>query len=118
MGVSRSTTLILAYLIKYKKWSLSKSYFLVLSRRKCVRPNCGFWRQLIKYEKRVLQVKNLNFSRFEPLTLAPKINFFQYNSVTMVSGPYGMAPDILLNGPSSMNKEPAISTSKPFLPLN
>jgi len=57
MGVSRSTTLILAFLVKYRKLTLSQSYYHVFDRRKCVNPNCGFWRQLINYELKIMQVK-------------------------------------------------------------
>ena len=57
MGVSRSTTLILAFLVKYRKLTLSQSYYHVFERRKCVNPNCGFWRQLINYELKIMQVK-------------------------------------------------------------
>lgn len=54
LGVSRSTSLVLAYLMKYKNMSLKSSFDLVSSRRPCVRPNPGFWRQLVDYEKRLL----------------------------------------------------------------
>jgi len=56
-GVSRSTTLILAFLIKYRKWTLSEAYYHVLERRQCINPNIGFWQQLINFELKILQVK-------------------------------------------------------------
>lgn len=51
LGVSRSTTLCLAYLMKYKNMSLKSAFDYVSARRPCVRPNSGFWRQLVEYEK-------------------------------------------------------------------
>ena len=54
LGVSRSTSLVIAYLMKYKKMTLKDAFNLVSSRRPCVRPNQGFWRQLIDYEKQLL----------------------------------------------------------------
>lgn len=54
LGVSRSASLVLAYLMKYKNMSLKSSYDLVSSRRPCARPNPGFWRQLVDYEKKLL----------------------------------------------------------------
>jgi atypical dual specificity phosphatase len=57
MGVSRSTSLVLAYLMKYKRLTLRQAYELVSQRRTCVRPNPGFWRQLLDYEKRLTSVK-------------------------------------------------------------
>ncbi|CAF0788467.1 unnamed protein product [Brachionus calyciflorus] len=54
LGVSRSTSLVLAYLMKYKNMSLKSALDLVSSKRSCVRPNPGFWRQLVDYEKKLL----------------------------------------------------------------
>ncbi|RNA37396.1 dual specificity phosphatase [Brachionus plicatilis] len=53
LGVSRSTSLVLAYLMKYKNMSLKSAYDLAASRRPCARPNPGFWRQLVDYEKKL-----------------------------------------------------------------
>ena len=41
LGVSRSTSLVLAYLMKYKNMSLKSAFEFVSSRRPCVRPNPG-----------------------------------------------------------------------------
>ncbi|XP_051537463.1 dual specificity protein phosphatase 14-like [Myxocyprinus asiaticus] len=49
-GVSRSATLCLAYLMKHCDMALAEAYELVKSQRPIVRPNSGFWRQLIEYE--------------------------------------------------------------------
>ena len=46
----RSTTLILAYLMRYENMSLLQAYELVLSQRTFIRPNIGFWKQLVAYE--------------------------------------------------------------------
>jgi predicted protein tyrosine phosphatase len=54
LGVSRSTSLCLAYMMKYKNMSLKSAFDFVSSRRPCVRPNPGFWRQLVEYEKRLV----------------------------------------------------------------
>uniref|UniRef100_A0A914ULA9 Protein-tyrosine-phosphatase n=1 Tax=Plectus sambesii TaxID=2011161 RepID=A0A914ULA9_9BILA len=50
-GVSRSASLCLAYLTKYRCKSLRDAYHLLSSTRPMVRPNLGFWRQLIAYEQ-------------------------------------------------------------------
>ena len=49
-GVSRSTTLVLAYLMKYERMALKDAYTYVRERRDCVRPNIGYWTQLVDYE--------------------------------------------------------------------
>ncbi|KAI1731137.1 dual specificity phosphatase, catalytic domain-containing protein [Ditylenchus destructor] len=50
-GVSRSASICLAYLTKYYCRSLRDAYHLMCSKRPMVRPNLGFWRQLIHYEQ-------------------------------------------------------------------
>uniref|UniRef100_A0A1I7VEF7 Protein-tyrosine-phosphatase n=1 Tax=Loa loa TaxID=7209 RepID=A0A1I7VEF7_LOALO len=50
-GVSRSATVCLAFLTKYRCRSLRDAYFLMLSKRSLVRPNIGFWKQLIQFEQ-------------------------------------------------------------------
>ncbi|XP_029915059.1 dual specificity protein phosphatase 18 [Myripristis murdjan] len=49
-GVSRSATLCIAYLMKHRGMTLLEAYRWVRSCRPMVRPNVGFWRQLIRYE--------------------------------------------------------------------
>ncbi|CAF1033529.1 unnamed protein product [Adineta steineri] len=51
MGVSRSSSIVLAYLIKYHHDSLDKAYNYLVERRHCAEPNLGFLLQLIRYEK-------------------------------------------------------------------
>ncbi|PAV87259.1 hypothetical protein WR25_15127 [Diploscapter pachys] len=52
-GVSRSASIVLAYLMKYRCRSLRDAYHLMKSKRPMVRPNIGFWRQLIAFEQNV-----------------------------------------------------------------
>lgn len=49
-GVSRSTTLVLAYLLKYTSLSLHQAFMHCKAIRPCIRPNMGFFQQLIQYE--------------------------------------------------------------------
>ncbi|XP_027197922.2 dual specificity protein phosphatase 21-like [Dermatophagoides pteronyssinus] len=50
-GASRSSTLVIAYLIKYHDYSLKTAFCYVKSLRSCARPNIGFFAQLIAYER-------------------------------------------------------------------
>lgn len=52
-GVSRSASLVIAYLMKYSDMSLKQAFQHVRSIRPQVRPNVGFFKQLIEYEQRL-----------------------------------------------------------------
>ena len=71
-GVSRSSSICLAFLMKYLKMNLRESYNFVKSKRPIIRPNAGFFRQLIEYEKKL----------------------FGKNSVTMINSGVGSIPDV------------------------
>lgn len=49
-GVSRSATIVIAYLIKCHRWSLEDSKSYLKSKRPCICPNYGFIRQLQEFE--------------------------------------------------------------------
>ncbi|KAL1460541.1 hypothetical protein WDU94_012518 [Cyamophila willieti] len=51
-GVSRSASLCLAYLIKYNQMTFLQAFHYLRSLRPCIRPNLGFFKQLIEFEKR------------------------------------------------------------------
>ncbi|TPX50436.1 hypothetical protein SeMB42_g02233 [Synchytrium endobioticum] len=56
-GVSRSATIVLAYLIKYRRMTLYDAWNLVYIVRPIVRPNDGFARALQEYEKELRGVE-------------------------------------------------------------
>ncbi|XP_076853704.1 dual specificity protein phosphatase 18 [Brachyhypopomus gauderio] len=74
-GVSRSAALCLAYLVKYRHMSLLDAHGLLKARRPIIRPNWGFWQQLIEYE---LKIRGTT-------------------SVRMVTSPVGRIPDLYEN---------------------
>ena len=51
LGVSRSTTFVIAYLIKYANLTTDEAFAFVKSKRSSIKPNNGFMRQLYMYEK-------------------------------------------------------------------
>ncbi|XP_006864314.1 PREDICTED: dual specificity protein phosphatase 18-like, partial [Chrysochloris asiatica] len=71
-GVSRSATLCIAYLMKYHSMSLLDAHIWTKSCRPVIRPNNGFWEQLIRYEYKL----------------------FSKNTVHMISLSVGMIPDV------------------------
>jgi len=52
-GVSRSVTIVIAYLMRKNKWSLQSSYDHVKKSRSIANPNKGFLKQLAEYEKTI-----------------------------------------------------------------
>ena len=53
MGVSRSSTVVLAYLIRFQNMTRESAFEHVRSRRPKIRPNRGFWIQLERFESEV-----------------------------------------------------------------
>ncbi|CAF4848524.1 unnamed protein product [Rotaria sp. Silwood1] len=54
-GISRSSSIILAYLISIDKLTLEKAYEYLLERRPIAAPNYGFIIELIRYENEIKQ---------------------------------------------------------------
>lgn len=49
-GISRSVTLVLAFLIKKKGMKYDDAYLMIKSKRRIIHPNDGFIKQLRNYE--------------------------------------------------------------------
>uniref|UniRef100_A0A0N5AQG5 Protein-tyrosine-phosphatase n=1 Tax=Syphacia muris TaxID=451379 RepID=A0A0N5AQG5_9BILA len=60
-GVSRSATLCIIYLVKYENVTLRQAYYCIKAVRPIIKPNIGFWRQMVEYEKKY---KGFYFSNF------------------------------------------------------
>lgn len=63
-GVSRSTSLVLAWMMRYKKLTLREAYTKVRKQRSFVCPNSGFVKQLLQYEKQLLGQNSLEIPSF------------------------------------------------------
>lgn len=50
MGVSRSSAIVIAYLMKSKRMSFKEAFYFVKKRRSIIFPNFGFMSQLSQYE--------------------------------------------------------------------
>lgn len=74
LGVSRSSTVCIAYLMKHHNLNLLEAHDLVRTHRSIIRPNPGFWKQLIEYE----------------------FKLYGKNTVKMITFPGGITPDIYL----------------------
>lgn len=56
-GISRSATLVAAYLMRANKWTAYAALSLIKEKRPCIRPNDGFLEQLLFFEKELLDTK-------------------------------------------------------------
>lgn len=53
-GVSRSSTIVIAYLMRYQGMTRDQAYVKTKSMRPCTSPNVGFWNQLKQWEDKLL----------------------------------------------------------------
>ena len=60
-GFSRSATVVMAFLIKYKNYNLKDAYTYTKSIRNRVDPNHGFFRLLLKWEQEILGINSCTF---------------------------------------------------------
>ncbi|VDL76885.1 unnamed protein product [Nippostrongylus brasiliensis] len=58
-GVSRSASLVMIYLVKHERMTLRQAYHYVRSARPVIRPNVGFWKQMVEFEKRLRGVASV-----------------------------------------------------------
>eukprot|EP01084_Bolivina_argentea_P149202 260682_1 len=68
-GKSRSVSMVLGYLMKYKKWSLLEAYKQCKKARGIIRPNKSFWKSLMKLE---LELFNKNTVTMKTIPSGPK----------------------------------------------
>ncbi|KAK3586407.1 hypothetical protein CHS0354_013111 [Potamilus streckersoni] len=62
LGISRSATIVIAYIIYHNKWTLKEAYQHALKCCSSVRPNRGFIEQLSEWEAEVLGHKSTDIS--------------------------------------------------------
>lgn len=66
-GVSRSASLVIAYLMKHHKKTLKEAYEHVKEARSQIRPNSGFFKQLMEYELELYGVSSVKMIFYESL---------------------------------------------------
>lgn len=52
-GISRSATIVIAYIMKKNRMTMSEAYQFVEAKRKCISPNIGFCAQLMTFEEEI-----------------------------------------------------------------
>ncbi|KAL0481652.1 dual specificity protein phosphatase [Acrasis kona] len=66
MGMSRSATIVIAYLMRQNRWNLKEAYRFVRERRPIIELNVGFMYQLVEYEKSLYGSSSLGRIPFTP----------------------------------------------------
>lgn len=99
-GVSRSATLCLAYLMKYANMSLRDAYDYLKTRRPIIRPNNGFFRQLIEYERKLHNRETVSLVS-SAAGLIPDVYEQDYRNMMLLMTP---PPSACANAASANNK--------------
>lgn len=63
-GISRSSTLVISYLMKRNGMNLKQAYEYVLSRKPNIGPNNVFFAQLINYEKTLYKISSITLTDY------------------------------------------------------
>ncbi|CAF3827500.1 unnamed protein product, partial [Rotaria magnacalcarata] len=58
-GISRSATIVLAYLMKYHHNTLKEAFFFLIEKRPQIWPNEGFLLQLLRYETELIRSREI-----------------------------------------------------------
>ncbi|CAF3562516.1 unnamed protein product [Rotaria sp. Silwood1] len=58
-GISRSTTVVLAYLMKYHHNTLTEAFHYLVEKRPQIWPNEGFMIQLLRYENKLIKSREI-----------------------------------------------------------
>ncbi|EGR29013.1 hypothetical protein IMG5_164720 [Ichthyophthirius multifiliis] len=75
MGISRSATICIAYLMKKQMWSLEKALWICQEKRQITNPNNGFMRKLMELERKLFNQNTI--------IEKPKQNFDQNQQQTI-----------------------------------
>jgi len=59
-GISRSATIVLAYLMKYHHNTLKEAFYFLIEKRPQIWPNEGFLLQLIRYETELIRSREIS----------------------------------------------------------
>jgi protein-tyrosine phosphatase len=96
-GISRSSTIVIAYLMQYHHQSLKNAYEYVKQRKNNINPNLNFFKQLIQFEKQLYNNQDFQSS----------FTFQDYLVEYMLEGPaVGFTRDQILTALEKTNYDP------------
>ena len=77
----RSATLVIAYLMRHEGKSLHEAHSFLKERRPFIRPNFGFWKQLIDYEYHLFQKNTITMIKWKDDTVIPDVYWEEYKNL-------------------------------------
>jgi len=99
-GISRSPTIVIAYLMKYHNMPLKEALLHVSSRRPIISPNMGFMNELRKYEACLQQERLAAVARpdppQQPLPQLPQLEPIQIQTLQTDRRSVAISSDLLL----------------------
>jgi len=80
LGVSRSATIVLAYLMKYHHNTLKEAFYFLIEKRPQIWPNEGFLLQLLRYETELTRSREITKNQEDQLEANPieTLNEFEH----------------------------------------
>ncbi len=104
-GISRSSTIVIAYLMQYHHQSLKNAYEYVKQRKNNIDPNLNFFKQLIQFEKQLNNNQDFQSS----------FNLHDYLVQYMLKGPAAaFTRDQILTALGKTNNDPDVACSLLF----
>lgn len=98
MGISRSASICIAYLIKYHGMTRDEAYINIKSKRPCISPNSGFWDQLNTFHLQCnnnVEIDHVNKNYFEYKWVEKSFAF--YSTSRSISTDEECFPELLNN---------------------
>lgn len=83
-GISRAPSLTMVYLMKHEKMSLLDAHTLVRSKRSIIRPNPGFWKQLVAYETTLFGKNTVEMRQHEKGAVYPSVYAKDYENLVVL----------------------------------
>jgi protein-tyrosine phosphatase len=115
-GVSRSSALVMGYLMKYKKMTLSQAFDHVWSVRDIIRPNNKFCRQLMAFETQIWGKSLATMVRFPWNGVTVEVPDFLYRNKRVLEfelSPKKLGMSIRVDPHDSLDPKDWVSVSPP-----
>jgi len=117
-GISRSAAVCLGYLVKFESMTLRQAYEHLAARRARVRPNLGFWRQLIDFESEITgQISSVRIKKIDDQDELPDVyeSAFERDTPSKDDTPSELITETQETTPSKSKSIPLIESTNKLL---